>query len=184
VLGEGPQSMPDRMDKPQFPVAMAVPQGDVVKVTQKMVNEAQAMSQESPRKRIILPFHESDDNSLHRMFNVLQSGTYIRAHWHRTPPKDEALIVLQGAIQVFILDDTGRITQTFPAKAGTDVFGVDIKAGVCHTFVVLENDTVVFEVKPGPYNPKTDKDFASWAPEEGTPEAVDYLADLYRHVGS
>lgn len=163
---------------------MCAPEGDVVKVTQKMVHEAQAMSQVSPRKRIILPFHGSDDNSLHRMFNVVQIGTYIRAHWHRSPPKDEALIVMQGAIQVFIFDDAGQIIETFPVKADADVFGVDIKAGQCHTFVVTENDSAVFEVKPGPYNPKTDKDFASWAPEEGTPEAAAYLVDLYKQVGA
>jgi cupin fold WbuC family metalloprotein len=170
-------------NRPGFPVAMDVPHGDVVKVTQGMVDEAKAMSRVSPRKRIILPFHTSDDNSLHRMFNVMQTGTYIRAHWHRTPPKDEALIVMQGAIFVVIFDDQGAITQTFHLKAGSEVFGVDIKGGVCHTFVVLEDDTVVFEVKPGPYNPKTDKDFATWAPEEGTSEAATYLADLTRHVG-
>jgi hypothetical protein len=67
--------MTDQLNGPVFPVAMAVPQGDVVKVTQKMVNEAQAMSRKSPRKRIILPFHESDANSLHRMFNVLHVGS-------------------------------------------------------------------------------------------------------------
>ncbi len=176
--------MGEQSRNPGFPVAMDVPQGDVVKVTQGRVDEAKAMSKASPRKRIILPFHTSDDNSLHRMFNVMQAGTYIRAHWHRTPPKDETLIVMQGAIFVVIFDDQGAIIQTCQLKAGSEVFGVDIKAGVCHTFVVLENDTVVFEVKPGPFNPKTDKDFAIWAPEEGTPEAVTYLEELTRHVGA
>ena len=176
--------MTDQLNKPAFPAAMAVPQGDVVKITQGMVNEAVAMSRKSPRKRIIQPFHATGDNSLHRMFNVVQKGTYIRAHWHRSPPKDEALILMQGAVHVFIFDDQGKILQQFGLKAGTEAFGVDIKACVCHTFVAMENDTVVFEAKPGPYNPVTDKDFASWAPEEGTPEAADYLADLYKHVGS
>jgi len=36
--------------------------------------------------------------------------------------------------------------------------------------------------KPGPYNPATDKDVAMWAPEEGTPEAADYLANLSRYA--
>jgi len=175
--------MSDQLNRPGFPVAMDVPQGDVVKVTQGMVDEAKAMSQASPRGRIILPFHTSDDNSLHRMFNVMQIGTYIRAHWHRIPPKDEALIVMEGAIFVVIFDDQGVITQTFHLRAGSETFGVDIKGGVCHTFVVLEDDTVVFEAKPGPYNPMTDKDFATWAPEEGTSEAVTYLEDLARHAG-
>jgi len=175
--------MTDQSNKPGYPVAMDAPQGDVVVITQGMVDEAKAMSQASPRARIILPFHASDEDSLHRMFNVLQTGTYIRAHWHRTPPKDEALIVVQGAICVFIFDDQGQIIQPFGLKAGSEAFGVDIKAGVCHTFVVLANDTVVFEVKPGPYNPKTDKDFAIWAPEEDTPEAAAYLANLSKRVG-
>ena len=67
--------MTDQLNKPAFPVAMAVPQGDVVKITQGMVNEAVAMSRKSPRKRIILPFHESDASTLHRMFNVVQKGS-------------------------------------------------------------------------------------------------------------
>lgn len=176
--------MTDQSSKPPFPVAMAVPPGDVVKITQGMVDEAKAMSRQSPRKRIILPFHLSAENTLHRMFNVVQRGTYIRAHWHRTPPKDETLILMQGAIHVFIFDDQGEILQQFGLKAGTEAFGVDIKAGMCHTFVVMENDTVVFEAKPGPYNPKFDKDFAAWAPEEGSTQGEAYLADLYGRVVS
>ena len=43
---------------------------------------------------------------------------------------------------------------------------------------MLEPDTVVFEVKPGPYQPTSDKDFAPWAPAEGGPDAPAYLADL------
>jgi cupin fold WbuC family metalloprotein len=174
--------MTDQSDKPQVPVAMSPPQGEVVKMTQGMVSEAVAMSRVSARKRIILPFHGSDASALHRMFNVLQTGTYIRAHWHRTPPKDETLIVMQGAIHVFIFDAQGEILQQFDLKAGAEAFGVDIKAGVCHTFVVMENDTVVFEVKPGPYNPETDKDFAAWAPKEGTAEGEAHLATLYGRV--
>lgn len=175
--------MTDPSNKPGFPLAMPVPEGDVVVVTQTHVDEAVTLSKASPRKRIILPFHVSDASSLHRMFNALQEGTYIRPHWHRTPPKDEALIVLQGAIHVFIFDDDGRIRQAFRLTAGAETFGVDIKAGVCHSFVVMAPDTIVYEVKPGPYNPETDKDFAAWAPEEGTSDAKDYLTELYRQAG-
>jgi cupin fold WbuC family metalloprotein len=117
------------------------------------------------------------------MFNVVQTGTYIRPHWHRTPPKDETLIVMEGAVHLFIFDDEGQILEHVRLEAGSDCFGVDIKAGMCHTFVVMEDDTVLFEAKPGPYNPKTDKDFAPWAPEEGSPEATTYLADLFGRAG-
>ena len=147
-------------------------------LTRAHLDRAIEASRQSPRQRIIWPCHKSDDNSLHRMFNVMQPGTYIRAHWHRHPPKDESLIVLQGAICTFIFADTGRIQKQIVLKAESNEFGVDIAAGICHSFVVLARDTVVFEVKPGPYNPRTDKDFAEWAPAEGTAPATAFLEKL------
>ena len=62
--------------------------------------------------------------------------------------------------------------------AGAEVVGLDVRPGVYHTVVTLEPDTVVFEAKTGPYNERVDKDFAPWAPAEGSPEAQRYLATL------
>jgi len=42
----------------------------------------------------------------------------------------------------------------------------------------VEADSVVLEIKKGPYDPVKDKQFASWAPKEGTPEAIAYLERL------
>lgn len=38
--------------------------------------------------------------------------------------------------------------------------------------VALAPGTVLFELKEGPYRPLGDKDFAAWAPAEGTVEAA------------
>ena len=38
-----------------------------------------------------------------------------------------------------------------------------------HSVAALSADTVLFELKPGPYSPIDDKDFAEWAPAEGEP---------------
>jgi hypothetical protein len=62
--------------------------------------------------------------------------------------------------------------------AGREAFGVDLVPGIYHTFVALEPDTVLFEVKDGPYVAATDKAFAPWAPAEGTPEARQYMQAL------
>jgi hypothetical protein len=40
---------------------------------------------------------------------------------------------------------------------------------------------VLFEVKPGPYEPLNDKDFATWAPAEGDPAAAAFV-DWYRRA--
>lgn len=161
-----------------FPMALPAPAGGVVTLTQALVQSGIEQSRLSPRLRIIQPLHKSDDALLHRMFNVLQPGTYIRPHWHREPPKDESLVVLQGKIAVFIFSDCGAVRNVITLAAGSSSFGVDFVAGICHSFVVLAPDTVVFEVKPGPYVRLTDKDFAPWAPAEGVPEAVSYLQRL------
>jgi hypothetical protein len=39
-------------------------------------------------------------------------------------------------------------------------------------------DTVIFEIKKGPYNPETDKEFASWSPEEDSADVKKFLARL------
>jgi hypothetical protein len=49
--------------------------------------------------------------------------------------------------------------------------------------VALKPDTVIFEVKAGPYDAATDKAFAPWAPAEGTQEAQSFLADVLTKCG-
>jgi len=41
---------------------------------------------------------------------------------------------------------------------------------------------VCYEVKPGPYDAATDKEFAPWAPREGDPGALEYLRLLVERV--
>ena len=47
-----------------------------------------------------------------------------------------------------------------------------IPIGVWHGFVVLEPNTAVLEIKPGPYLPN---EFADWAPEEGDVTATKFV---------
>jgi len=49
---------------------------------------------------------------------------------------------------------------------------VQIPLTIWHTSVVREPDTLVVEIKPGPYAPNR---FAEWAPEEGTERAGPFL---------
>ena len=50
--------------------------------------------------------------------------------------------------------------------------------GQYHTLAALKPDTVIYEVKAGPYKDSIDKSFAPWAPAEGTVEGQDYLKNL------
>ena len=112
------------------------------------------------------------------MLNAVQPGTYIQPHRHISPPKAESIVVLRGSIGFVIFEDDGRVREHFVASTGSDPFGIDLQPGVYHTFVALQQDTVLFEVKPGPYDGQTNKDFALWAPIEGSEEARDFLQEL------
>jgi cupin fold WbuC family metalloprotein len=137
-----------------------------------------AASRASVRKRLILPFHKRADELLHRMFNALQPGTYVQPHRHLSPPKVEAFVVLRGMLDFVVFHDDGEIQLAQRLAAQGRSFGIDLAPGCFHSFVVREPDTLVYEVKQGPYSAADDKDFATWAPAEGAPGVADYQRKL------
>ncbi|HET7538366.1 MAG TPA: WbuC family cupin fold metalloprotein [Polyangiaceae bacterium] len=158
--------------------ALSAPSGPLCWLSKELLEGAIAASHSSPRRRMIQPFHRSENATLHRMFNAVQPGSYIPPHRHWDPPKAESWLVLRGALAFFTFDDQGLITECLEIRADGEIFGVDLEPGVYHTFFALEPDTVVYEVKDGPYSPTTDKAFPDWAPREGSPEASSYLTRL------
>ncbi|QZE12870.1 WbuC family cupin fold metalloprotein [Halosquirtibacter laminarini] len=132
----------------------------------------------SPRKRMNYNFHDSSDAKLQRMLNALQPGTYLRPHRHLTPEKDEVFILLRGKMAVFFFDDEGDMTDMKVVDPLNGKYGVDIPAGQWHGLLVLEEDTVIFEVKHGPYEPLDPNDFAPWSPAEGDDGVEEFVARL------
>jgi cupin fold WbuC family metalloprotein len=159
-------------------LVLDAPTGSLIRITTALVEEAIAASRASPRRRIILPFHKGPESTLHRMLNAVQPDSYIRPHRHLTPPKDEAFVVLRGALVFFAFEDDGRVRERVALAAGGDAFGVDIAAGAYHTFIATAADTVIYEAKTGPYTQASDKAFAPWAPEEGAPDVSTYMQRL------
>jgi cupin fold WbuC family metalloprotein len=161
-------------------LALENPQGDLVVLSRADLDETVAESRVSARRRIIRPYHRTNDDNLHRMFNAIQPGSYARPHRHLDPPKAEAWIVLRGKLLFVAFLEDGTIDQAIVLEAEGERFGVDLVPGRFHTIVALVPDTVIYEVKSGPYTPASDKEFAPWAPAEGAPEVDAYLADLLR----
>ena len=161
-----------------FPRALDAPLGESVVLDAGLIERAIAASRESPRRRVILPLHTSAADPYQRMLNAAQPGSYIRPHRHRDPPKGETVIVLRGAIQFLTFREDGAVATSVVLRADGGAIGLEVRPGVYHTFVALEPDSVVFEAKTGPYDDRMDKDFAPWAPPEGSPEALAYLTRL------
>ena len=172
------------MSKSTFSVALEPPSGSVVVLNEALLQPAVVGSRKSPRGRIILPFHKEHEESLHRMMNVMQPGTYIRPHRHSNPPKAESIVVLRGALWFITFTNEGQVDRFWKLEPGLGDFGVDIMPGVFHSFIVTDPDTVIFEVKPGPYVKASDKDFAAWAPIEGDARVESYQQKMLRTVES
>ena len=162
-----------------YPRALMPPSENVVVIDNKLIKKTIDSSRNNPRKRIILPFHKLPSDSLHRMLNALQPTSYVQPHRHYDPPKAESIIVLKGAIIFVEFNNTGGIKNFYQLSSESFNIGIDIEPGIFHTFFAVVEDTVLFEVKPGPYEQSSDKDFASWAPAEGSENAIEYLKNLY-----
>ena len=137
-----------------------------------------ARARESKRRRINLNFHGRNDHPANRLLNAVEPDSYVRPHRHLKPDKEETFVAVRGAFGVVLFDDDGNVTQTAVIRAGGDLFGAHIPGGTFHSVVSLEPASAFFEVKAGPYEPLTEKEWPAWAPEENAPDAPAYLARM------
>src|SRR6478609_2435397 len=124
--------------------ALDAPPGDLALLSNALITTVIEHSRTNPRRRMLLPFHKSADDGLHRMINAVQPDSYIRPHRHADPPKAEAWVMLRGAAAFFTFEDDGSVRDCARLAAGSDVFGADLVAGVYHTVIALDPDTVFY----------------------------------------
>lgn len=138
------------------------------KITHSLLNSLHEKAQANTRKRINHNFHKTADDQMQRMLNAVEPNSYIQPHAHSHPPKREIFIIIQGKLLIVEFNDKGEITDHTVLQTENGVRGVEIAPDVYHTIISLVPQTIVYELKDGPYNPDTDKNFASWAPSEGS----------------
>ena len=152
--------------------------GDFFQLSEEMIQKGLKASRESDRLRMILPIHRKQEAEVQRMINFLQPGTYIRPHKHPMAHASESLILISGSIRFYTFDEDGKVL-TVNEVGSKPIYGVvDIEPGVWHSFIVLEENTMLFECKKGPYSAIKDKTFASWSPEEGSGEVQEWMHSL------
>ena len=148
------------------------------KIGPKIIKELIDLSKESPRLRSHYNIHDNLEDEIQRLLICLQPGTYIRPHYHPEPDKKEMIVLIQGKCTCINFDKSGNITDkvTLEHKLGNTVS--EFPPSEFHTIYCHEEDTVIMEVKKGPYKPLPSECFASWSPEENTPEKVNYLTKI------
>lgn len=148
------------------------------KINELLIDEVLRKAQESPRGRINFNFHELADDPLQRMLNAMQPGTYLQPHKHENPDKREVFMALTGRFVVIQFDDGGNIADFMILDPSKREFAAEVKPRTYHTIICLAPDSVIYELKDGPYDPSDDKHFAEWAPKEGEAGCTNYLHAL------
>lgn len=149
----------------------------VKRLTQELLNNIAQQARSSPRLRQNYNFHDPVEK-VQRFVNVLQPDTYIRPHRHRRAlgiNGFEFFLVLQGDLGMIILNDEGQIIDRERVVAQGPTQGIELAEGTYHTLVALAPDTVILELKEGPYDSSTDKEFLTAFPAEGTMAAQDLV---------
>ena len=148
-------------------------------INEKLLDETTQKAKQSPRLRMNYNFHETLDDPVNRLLNAMEPGTYLRPHRHLNPDKTEVFILLRGKAALFLFHPCRTVTDTFILDPRRGRYGGEIPAGVCHGLVVLASETVIYEIKQGPYAPLTPDNMAPWAPAaENRQEAQAYIDKL------
>jgi cupin fold WbuC family metalloprotein len=158
-------------------------------LTQDLLDAIAAQSRSSPRLRQNYNFHDLSER-VQRFINMLQPNTYVRPHRHlRVPDVNgfEFFLVLQGELGIMVMDDQGQTLHRERVSAQGKTRGVELAEGTYHSLIALAPNTAILELKEGPYDLRTDKEFLTTFPEEGTLEAQEQVkrwqqdfSDLYK----
>jgi cupin fold WbuC family metalloprotein len=119
----------------------------------------------SDRQRARICAHKSPGDALHEMFIAMTSLSYVRPHRHRA--KSESFHVVEGRVDVVLLDDSGDISGVIElGAAGTGrsrYYRLDESR--FHTLLIRSDLLVLHEVTNGPFDRRL-TEFAPFAPEE------------------
>jgi len=146
-------------------------------VTAQDLEALSAEAAQAPRRRRNRNLHPELADPVQRMVNLGHPDSYVRPHRH-DGGRWETFSLLQGAVAVLCFDEQGRVSERVELRLGGTLVA-EIAGDVWHAIAFLEPGSAVFEIKPGPYRPASDKDFAVWAPNEGEPNAA-VLLDWYQ----
>lgn len=141
-------------------------------ITEELLNDLSTQARNNSRLRMNYNFHETMDAPVHRLLNAVEPGTYIPPHRHKNPDKDESYIVLRGSLLTILFDNEGNVTDKIYLNPSEGKYGADIPAGTWHTIIVLEPQTIIYEVKPGPYAAIVADNIAPWAPASDDEQGI------------
>jgi cupin fold WbuC family metalloprotein len=110
-------------------------------------------------------FHANADAAQQEMLIVMHQSSYVRPHRHIG--KMETLMVIEGACDALLFDDTGHVTDIAamsPAGGGGHFF-YRMPDQIFHSLIFRSEWLVFLETTIGPFD-RAMTELADWAPPE------------------
>lgn len=125
-------------------------------INTQLLDNVSSSAKKTERLRMNYNLHESLDSKVQRLLNAMEPGTIIPIQRHKNSA--ETLMVVRGKMKVELYDDNKNILESEILSSEEGKYGVHIPAGVWHCVEIMEPNTVIFEVKEGPYTPLSKDD--------------------------
>lgn len=155
---------------------------DIVKFSMQEVDFVKDAAKRCSRRRARICAHQSNENSLHEMMIAICSDSYI--HPHRHIGKSESFHIIEGKVDVVVLNDDGGIMEI--VKLGDQSTGRNfyyrLSNAHYHTLLIHSDMLVVHEVTNGPFS-REQTELAPFAPPEEEPVmAMKYIEKLKKQA--
>jgi len=145
-------------------------------ISAQLFTDLSARAAASARLRANHNLHSSLADPTQRLLNAMEPGTYVRPHHHLDPPRWEVFLCLRGGAVVLTFEDDGTVSERVEIEEGGSSVAVELEARPWHSLVPTEPGSVFLELKPGPYTPLDEHDFAPWAPQENDPRVGAFIS--------
>ena len=156
------------------------------KFPHNIFNSLQMAASSNARKRMNFNLHDALDEDVQVFLNCIQPQSYIPPHRHTLDSRDEYLIALQGRLALFEFSDSGSIISCLimePTKESQQsVWAAKLDPDTWHSVISLSSDSILLELKAGPFRVEYAKELAKWAPKEYSSEAVKFTKCLEQYA--
>lgn len=116
-----------------------------------ILDELSAQAKTNPRLRQAMDLRNSPEDGSQRMLNALEPGTIMPIHRHHG--SSETVVVLRGKIKWIFYDNEGNETEQVTLDANGWPRMLSVERDRWHSLVCLEESSVLYESKDGPYHP-------------------------------
>lgn len=155
-----------------------VAEEQIVRLSKQEIAFLKRQAESNARQRARICAHKTSEDTLHEMVIAMTAQSYIHPHKHLG--KSESFHIVEGEVDVVMLDDRGDIVEIIDlgeAESGRN-FYYRLSNNAFHTLLIRTDFLVVHEVTNGPFvRDKTA--LAPFAPsEERLAEARAYMQEL------